>query len=114
MTEPLPLRVGQTGTLTFMPTMCAVDPARVTKARWAPVGQDQTKVKWTTPAKVDGIAPGTRTFRVAVTCAPLTTGDPEETLTYEFVVACLTAGAQPVDAIVPIVIHNIMPLPPVE
>lgn len=108
----LTIQVAQTADLTFTPRAVGVDPARITKTRWAPVGADQTKVKWTSPNHVEGMAPGVRDFKVAVTCAALVLGDPEETLTYgPFAVTCVTAGPAPAPIEVPVVLDNIVTPP---
>ena len=108
----LTIQVGQQGVLTLAPEMVGIRPERVTNERWAPVGQDQSKVALTPPTAVLGVAPGSRTFRVEITLAPLASGDPIEKITYEFVVACVTpATATAVPSIVPVVLF-VTPAPP--
>jgi hypothetical protein len=108
----LTLQTGQSGTLTYQPAVAGIDAARVTNQRWAPVGQDQTKIKWTTPAQVEGIAVGQRTFRVEITLTAPVPTDPAEKVTYEFIVTCVppvSTGSAP--ATVPITINFIITPP---
>lgn len=109
----LTIQVAQTADLTFTPRSVGIDPARITKTRWAPVGADQTKIKWTTPNHLEGIAAGERSFKVSVTCGSVPPGDPEETLTYgPFPVTCVAAGPAPVPIEVPVILDNIVTPPP--
>lgn len=104
--------VGQSATLIYLAPEAGIDPARVEKTRWAPVGQDQTKVQFTAPNAVAAIAPGQRTFRVAVTLTSLDGPTfPDETPTYEFVVTSLAAPLAP-QRPVPIALDNIVTPPP--
>lgn len=104
----LQLQVGQTAELTFLPYAVGIHPNRIEEVRWAPVGPDSTKVDWGLSTGVKGTAPGSRTFKVTVILKPLTMGEPQETVSYEFDVTCVPAGWMPAPVQVPATLTNIV------
>jgi hypothetical protein len=102
---PVTVQVGQIGTLTFAPDRVGLDPATVQSTSWQPQGSQQ-HVKFTPPDKVEGLSPGTGSYKVTAT---MTT--PGEKLTWPFDVECIPAGPVLPEPVVPVVVFIPVPAP---
>ena len=101
----LTLQVGQTGTLVFMAREAGFDPTKVTNKRWSTTG-DQTKVKLTAPDQVEGIAPGSASFK----CMVAVEGSPN--VPYYFDITCVAPPPTTPPIAVPVTIDQIVTPPP--
>jgi len=102
---PLTIQQGTTGTLTFAPDRVGVAPDTVQSVSWQPQGSQQY-VRFIAPDKVEGLAPGSGSYKCAVTFKT-----PGEKHTWPFDVVCVAAGFTGVEPVVPVVIFIPVPAP---
>ena len=88
---PMPLQVGQKGTLKFEAAMAGFDPEQITDIKWSQQGSPQA-VKFTQPDQVEGVAVGSGSFKCSVTQKPEAGGQPQHS-TYNFTVECVDMSA---------------------
>lgn len=92
---PVMLQKGQTGTLRFIAGMAGLDESTITNVQWQPQG-GQNAVKFHSPDKVEGLAPGIAAYKCSVTMGP------GEKAVYSFEVECMVPGPPPTIKMIPV------------